>query len=106
LLGAQGRLRLLRGGIGTDHAQVHVWAALVVGDHRTDAQAGTASEAGAVRIASAARAAVARRSWRRLAPAAQEVVRLRVAAALESGYVRTYRQAAEVFGVACRPSRS
>ncbi|MPY32902.1 hypothetical protein FNH09_17005 [Streptomyces adustus] len=48
------------------------------------------------------RAAVARRSWRRPAPAAQEVVRLRVVAALESGYVRTYRQAAEVFGVSER----
>ncbi|WP_406724448.1 IS630 family transposase [Streptomyces sp. GD-15H] len=39
---------------------------------------------------------------RRLAPAAQEVVRLRVVAALESGRVRTYRQAAEVFGVSER----
>ncbi|SHN30765.1 transposase [Streptomyces yunnanensis] len=36
---------------------------------------------------------------RRLSPAAQEVVRLRVVAALEAGQVRTYRQAAEVFGV-------
>lgn len=36
---------------------------------------------------------------RRLSPAAQEVLRLRVVAALESGRVRTRRQAAEVFGV-------
>jgi alkylated DNA nucleotide flippase Atl1 len=35
---------------------------------------------------------------RGLGPAAQEVVRLRVVAALESGQVRTYRQVAEVFG--------
>ncbi|MEU2835353.1 helix-turn-helix domain-containing protein, partial [Streptomyces lavendulae] len=34
-----------------------------------------------------------------MAPAAQEVVRLRVVAALESGSVGTYGQAAEVFGV-------
>ncbi|MCX4673565.1 helix-turn-helix domain containing protein [Streptomyces sp. NBC_01381] len=39
---------------------------------------------------------------RRLGPAAQEVVRLRVVAVLESGQVRTYRQAAEVFGVSER----
>ncbi|MBP2400786.1 helix-turn-helix domain-containing protein [Streptomyces syringium] len=39
---------------------------------------------------------------RRLGPAAQEVLRLRVVAALESGRVRGYRQAAEVFGVAER----
>jgi transposase len=38
----------------------------------------------------------------RLGPAAQEVVRLRVVAAPESGQVRTYRQAAEVFGVSER----
>ncbi|MFD5513946.1 helix-turn-helix domain-containing protein [Streptomyces sp. NPDC127051] len=37
-----------------------------------------------------------------MAPAAQEVVRLRVVAALESGRVDTCRQAAEVFGVAER----
>ncbi|WP_329461015.1 IS630 family transposase [Streptomyces sp. NBC_01431] len=39
---------------------------------------------------------------RGLGPAAQEVVRLRVVAALESGQVRTYRRAAEVFGVSER----
>ena len=39
---------------------------------------------------------------RRLSPAAQEVVRLRVVAALESGRVRTYGQAAEMFGVSSR----
>ncbi|MFD1325824.1 IS630 family transposase [Micromonospora sonneratiae] len=39
---------------------------------------------------------------RRLSPAAQEVVRLRVVAALESGRVRTYGQAAEMFGVSPR----
>ncbi|WP_189969741.1 IS630 family transposase [Streptomyces violascens] len=39
---------------------------------------------------------------RGLSPAVQEVVRLRVVAALESGQVRTYRQAAEVFGVSQR----
>ncbi|MFG3310013.1 IS630 family transposase [Streptomyces wuyuanensis] len=39
---------------------------------------------------------------RRLSPAAQEVVRLRVVATLESGRVCTYRQAAEVFGVSER----
>jgi transposase len=39
---------------------------------------------------------------RRLSPAAQEVVRLRVVAALESGRVRTYREAAEMFGVSRR----
>lgn len=39
---------------------------------------------------------------RRLSPAAREVVRLRVVAALELGTVRTYRQAAEVFGVSER----
>ncbi len=39
---------------------------------------------------------------RRLSPAAREVVRLRVVAALELGTVRTYRQAAEVFGVSAR----
>jgi hypothetical protein len=36
---------------------------------------------------------------RRLLPVAQEVVRLRVVAALESARVRRYRQVAEVFGV-------
>jgi len=36
---------------------------------------------------------------RRLSPAVREVVRLRAVAALESGAVRTYRQAAEMFGV-------
>jgi transposase len=39
---------------------------------------------------------------RRLSPAAQEVVRLRVVAALESGRVRSYREAAEMFGVSQR----
>ncbi|MFI8281382.1 helix-turn-helix domain-containing protein, partial [Streptomyces sp. NPDC085929] len=39
---------------------------------------------------------------RRLSPAAQEDLRLRVVAALESGRVRTYVQAAEVFGVSER----
>jgi transposase len=39
---------------------------------------------------------------RRLHLAAREVVRLRVVAALESGQVRTYRQAAEMFGVSER----
>jgi transposase len=39
---------------------------------------------------------------RRLPPAAQEDLRLRVVAALESGRVRTYGQAAEVFGVSER----
>lgn len=39
---------------------------------------------------------------RRLSPAAQEVLRLRVVAALESGRVRTYGQAAEMFGVSER----
>jgi transposase len=39
---------------------------------------------------------------RRLPPVAREVVRLRVVAALESGTVRTYRQAAEMFGVSER----
>ncbi|MFE4875127.1 helix-turn-helix domain-containing protein [Streptomyces sp. NPDC056682] len=39
---------------------------------------------------------------RGLGPAAQEVVRLRVVAALESGQVRTYRRAAEVSGVSER----
>lgn len=39
---------------------------------------------------------------RGLGPAVQEVVRLRVVAALESGQVRTYRRAAEVFGVSER----
>ncbi|MCY0931532.1 IS630 family transposase [Streptomyces sp. H27-H1] len=39
---------------------------------------------------------------RRLSPAAQEDLRLRVVAALESGRVRTYGQAAEVFGVSTR----
>lgn len=34
-----------------------------------------------------------------VSPAGQEVIRLRVVAALESGVVRTYRQAAEVFQV-------
>ncbi|MEN8651570.1 LysR substrate-binding domain-containing protein [Streptomyces sp. 21So2-11] len=38
-----------------------------------------------------------------LSPAAQEDLRLRVVAALESGRVATYAQAAEVFGVAERP---
>lgn len=37
-----------------------------------------------------------------MGPAVQEVVRLRVVAALESGQVRTYRRAAEVFGVSER----
>ncbi|MGW4720795.1 helix-turn-helix domain-containing protein [Nocardia sp. NPDC004260] len=36
---------------------------------------------------------------RRLSPAAQEVVRLRVVAALVSERVRSYGEAAEVFGV-------
>ncbi|MFC6093299.1 helix-turn-helix domain-containing protein [Saccharothrix lopnurensis] len=35
----------------------------------------------------------------RLSPAEREVLRLRVVAALESGQVEGYRQAAEVFGV-------
>ncbi|WP_327116245.1 IS630 family transposase [Nocardia sp. NBC_01730] len=39
---------------------------------------------------------------RRLSPAAQEVVRLRVVAALESGRVSGYREAAEMFGVSQR----
>ncbi|MEU5547589.1 helix-turn-helix domain-containing protein [Streptomyces sioyaensis] len=39
---------------------------------------------------------------RRLPPAAQEDLRLRVVSALESGRVRTYGQAAEVFGVSER----
>lgn len=39
---------------------------------------------------------------RRLPPVAQEDLRLRVVAALESGRVRTYGQAAEVFGVSVR----
>ncbi|MET9813995.1 helix-turn-helix domain-containing protein [Streptomyces sp. NPDC006355] len=39
---------------------------------------------------------------RRLPPVAREVVRLRVVAALESGTVRTYRQAAGMFGVSER----
>jgi hypothetical protein len=39
---------------------------------------------------------------RRLSPAAQEVVRLRVVAALESGRVSTYGEAAEMFGVSQR----
>ncbi|MFI6688520.1 IS630 family transposase [Streptomyces sp. NPDC050485] len=39
---------------------------------------------------------------RRPGPAGQEVVRLWVVAALESGQVRTYRQATEVFGVSER----
>ncbi|OEJ23028.1 hypothetical protein AR457_38175 [Streptomyces agglomeratus] len=39
---------------------------------------------------------------RRLSPAAQEDLRLLVVAALESGRVRSYGQAAEVFGVAER----
>ncbi|WP_408638742.1 helix-turn-helix domain-containing protein [Nocardia gipuzkoensis] len=39
---------------------------------------------------------------RRLSPAAQEVVRLRVVAALESERVRSYGEAAEVFGVSRR----
>ncbi|UNO40792.1 IS630 family transposase [Streptomyces sp. MST-110588] len=39
---------------------------------------------------------------RRLPPAAQEAVRLRVVAALESGRARTYRQAAGMFGVSER----
>ncbi|MFI9081630.1 IS630 family transposase [Streptomyces sioyaensis] len=39
---------------------------------------------------------------RRLTPVAQEDLRLRVVAALESGRVRTYGQAAEVFGVSER----
>ncbi|WP_338675151.1 hypothetical protein V1460_20810 [Streptomyces sp. SCSIO 30461] len=39
---------------------------------------------------------------RRVAPAGREVVRLRVVAALESGQVKGYRQAAEVFQVAER----
>lgn len=37
-----------------------------------------------------------------LSPAAQEVVRLRVVAAPEAGRVRTYGQAAEMFGVTQR----
>jgi alkylated DNA nucleotide flippase Atl1 len=36
---------------------------------------------------------------RRLPPAAQEDLRLRVVSALESGRVRTYGQAAEMFGL-------
>ncbi len=39
---------------------------------------------------------------RRVAPAGREGVRLRVVAALESGRVKGYRQAAEVFQVAER----
>ncbi|MFJ8159206.1 helix-turn-helix domain-containing protein [Streptomyces sp. NPDC094468] len=39
---------------------------------------------------------------RLLSPAAQEVLRLRVVAALKSGRVGSYRQAAEVFGVSQR----
>jgi transposase len=39
---------------------------------------------------------------RRLSPAEREVLRLRVVAALESGKVAGYRQAAEVFGVSER----
>ncbi|MEU2874689.1 helix-turn-helix domain-containing protein [Streptomyces olivoreticuli] len=39
---------------------------------------------------------------RRLSPAVQEDLRLRVVAALESGRVGTYGEAAEVFGVAER----
>ncbi|MBB2506545.1 IS630 family transposase [Amycolatopsis echigonensis] len=39
---------------------------------------------------------------RRLSPAGREVLRLRVVAALESGKVEGYRQAAEVFGVSER----
>ncbi|MFG2639203.1 winged helix-turn-helix domain-containing protein [Streptomyces sp. NPDC048362] len=39
---------------------------------------------------------------RLLSPAAQEVLRLRVVAALESGRVGSYRQAAELFGVSQR----
>jgi transposase len=39
---------------------------------------------------------------RRLSPAQREVLRLRVVAALEAGTVSSYRQAAEVFGVAER----
>ncbi|WP_067480243.1 winged helix-turn-helix domain-containing protein, partial [Nocardia amamiensis] len=42
------------------------------------------------------------RDLRRLSPAAQEVVRLRVVAALESGRVRTYGEAGEMFGVSQR----
>ncbi|ONI92224.1 hypothetical protein ALI22I_05420 [Saccharothrix sp. ALI-22-I] len=38
----------------------------------------------------------------RLPPAEQEVLRLRVVAALESGQVEGYKQAAEVFGVSVR----
>ncbi len=38
----------------------------------------------------------------RLSPAKQEMLRLRVIAALESGQVEGYRQAAEVFGVSVR----
>ncbi|GGP65307.1 helix-turn-helix domain-containing protein [Saccharothrix coeruleofusca] len=38
----------------------------------------------------------------RLSPAEQEVLRLRVVTALESGRVEDYRQAAEVFGVSVR----
>ncbi|GAB3003189.1 winged helix-turn-helix domain-containing protein [Saccharothrix stipae] len=38
----------------------------------------------------------------RLSPAEREVLRLRVVAALESGWVEGYRQAAEVFGVSER----
>ncbi|MFI5808794.1 hypothetical protein [Streptomyces sp. NPDC051561] len=39
---------------------------------------------------------------RGLGPAAQEVVRLRVVAALESGQIRTHPRAAEAFGVSER----
>ncbi|MFD5513852.1 helix-turn-helix domain-containing protein [Streptomyces sp. NPDC127051] len=39
---------------------------------------------------------------RRLSPAGQEVVRLRVVAALRAGRVRTYGQAAAMFGVSDR----
>ncbi|MER7468901.1 helix-turn-helix domain-containing protein, partial [Streptomyces sp. NPDC097981] len=39
---------------------------------------------------------------RRLSPAAQEDLRLRVVSALESGRVRTYGQAAGMFGVSER----
>jgi hypothetical protein len=45
---------------------------------------------------------VSDRDLRRLSPAAQEVVRLRVVAALESELVRTYGEAAEMFGVSQR----
>lgn len=38
----------------------------------------------------------------RLPPAAQEDLRLRVVHALESGWVRTYGQAAQMFGVSER----